>query len=139
MLVVDDEPEHQGDFRQVLESTGITEKNIEYAGSVEDAALLTKNRRFDIYIIDMCYRNAKGQQEVRGHEVVLRLLDEEDVVLRSVVLPLTTKSEGEKYFKDVRLNEVMKPFFYDEEGKGKSEFGHVIKEITERGPFRSPL
>jgi DNA-binding NtrC family response regulator len=135
VLIIDDEIEQKEDFRHFLISNGVMDRNISWASSIGQAKSIMRDNQFDIYIIDMCFTNSEGRQEIRGHELVLQLLDIDKVAQQSVVLPITSKEEGRNRFECVLHENIMKPFYYD----SKENLGHRIKMIMKRGPFRTQL
>jgi response regulator RpfG family c-di-GMP phosphodiesterase len=132
-LIVDDEEQQQLDLRDMLQSVGI--RDIVWAQSLEDADTLASQRHFDIYLVDMCYRDQMGRQMIQGPAFVWRLFEIAENRQASIILPLTSKGEGRAHFDKLPRDGAVKPLYYD----SNQRIRETLTRIIQRGPFRIPL
>lgn len=127
VLVVDDEERKRDIYVELLRGRGIND--VEVYSSLEEAERGVMEKDFDIYIIDICFREETGELLPKGHKLVAQLQAQGHCANR-IIVPITTKEIARDNLADLTdIN--IRPIFYEQ----PIQFTTAIEDIIQRGPF----
>lgn len=132
VLVVDDDQQKQDVYVALLKASGVD--NIEVYSSLDEAEQRVKEKSFDVYLVDICFREPDGQLVAKGQRLV-SLLQAQDVGRKSVIVPITTEPVGRDYLTQLASGADVHPIFYER----SKQFRESIESVIQRGPFRRQM
>jgi CheY-like chemotaxis protein len=128
VLIIDDEKDKRDTYGELLSEIGF--QKIEYCPSPEEAALLIKQREFDIYLIDMCF--GQGDEKVlRGAEIV-SFLKQEKQNANYAIIPISQRYLARDFLGTMGTERNLYPHFFEQ----PRQFVEKMQTILQRGPFR---
>jgi DNA-binding response OmpR family regulator len=127
VLVVDDDQDKRDTYSELLRERGI--ESIEVCSSLEEAEQRAADRAFDIYLVDICYRE-QGILIPKGQRMVSSLL-QKGRCERSVIIPITTEDVAKDVLRELGNHPNVYPFFYEQ----SVQFADKIDAVMQRGPF----
>lgn len=128
-LVVDDDRHNRDTYADLLREKGVG--SIELCASLEEAEQKAAARTFDIYIVDICFRE-QGTLIPKGQGMVSLLLQNGHCE-RGVAIPISTEGIAKDILSELSTHRNVRPFFYDR--AQPEQFAEWIEGVLERGPF----
>lgn len=127
VLVVDDDQDKRETYAELLRARGI--ESIELCSSLEEAEQKAMARTYDIYVVDICFRE-QGMPVPKGQSMVLSLLRRGQGE-KSVIIPITTHDIGKDTLTGLTAHRNVHPFFFEQ----SRQFAEKIDSVLQRGPF----
>jgi DNA-binding response OmpR family regulator len=128
VLIVDDEERKQNIYRALLAKIGIND--IEAYQSLEEAEQRVTERDFDVYIIDICFREEGVGLVAKGQRLVALLLEQWPAANR-IIIPITTEEVARDVLAELADRTNVRPLFLEQQ----LQFTTSIEFIVKRGPF----
>lgn len=132
VLLVDDNRQKQDIYVALLNAIGV--KDVEVYSSLEDASQRVNEKSFDVYLVDICFREGDGQLVAKGQRLVSHLRTQ-NVGRQGVIVPISTESMGQAYLTHLTGGMDIHPIFFERD----AQFRESIENVIQRGPFRRQM